>query len=176
MAQENKALMTLMHAADELIRAHENGEKTPPIEVIHQVVISPGEGEVRLPTRTDSIRIIECEINGDTVPFDFNSTTGTLDLPEHLRGGEVKVTYTSLVRDPYLLRRTYEEIHRQETVRLRRKPSWKPAPPQPELIVVGETGLGPYRSAPLVRYEPQPEKLPWYKRLWHWLTKCRRWK
>lgn len=166
--------MVLMHAAETLIEAHEKGEKTPPIEVIHQVIISPGEGEVRLPTRTDSIRIIECEINGDTVPFDFNSTTGTLDLPEHLQGQEVKVTYTSLVRDPYVLRRTYEEIHKQEAIRLKREPSWKPAPPPPALVVVGETGVGPYRSAPLVKYEEPKPKTTWRRWIWGWIVRAAR--
>lgn len=188
MAQENKALMTLMKAADELIKAHERGEKTPPIEVIHQQValIGPGRDEVQLDTRTDRIRIVQCEIEGDLVPFQFDSTTGTLDLPEHLQGREVKVTYTTTVSDPTILKRTYQEIQRQEIERQTRREwneAWKrseqdvaPVPQPDPGIVVGETAGGPYRSAKIVKYTPKPEpKLPWYRRLWLWLTRCRTW-
>jgi hypothetical protein len=175
-----------MKAAEGLIEAHDRGEETPPIEVVQVTTIAPGEDEKKLSERADRISVIKCEINGDTVPHSFDSSTGTLDLPEHLQGQEVTVTYTSTIRDPNVLQRTYQEIHRQEIERQAREEwneAWRrseqdvsPVPQPDPGIVVGETGGGPYRSSKIVKYTPKPEpKLPWYKRVWMWLTRCRTW-
>lgn len=180
MGQDHKALMTLMHAMDEVLAV----DPTPPMKVIHCTEIPPGAGEVKLHVMADQAEILKCEIDGTEISFDFDPRTGTLDLPEHLQGKTVKVTYSSTLHDPSTLQRVYESIQRQEAVRRVRETGQELAPFNPPpgvinpprgIITFDEGTPGhPYRSAPLVKYE-EPGRLPWYKRLWRWLTKCRRW-
>jgi len=181
--------MAMMKATEEMIKAHAKGEETPPMEIVHEVVIGPEQGEVALSDATDRILVIECKIDGDTVPFNFDPTRGTLDLPEHLQGKPVEVTYTTTVKNPDTLQRVYQSIRSAEINRLAREeyleaweqakqdiaPTLAPIPDMDEALVIGHTEGGPYRSAKIVKYNPEIEpKLPWYKRLWRWLTKCRR--
>lgn len=183
MAQENKALLHLMKEAEKYLDQHPTEASA---DLVHVCDIMPGEDEVALPERADKITVVKCEIDGETVPFDFDSFTGTLDLPDHLKGRPVKVTYTSSVKDADTLRQLYQSIRQAEIERQTREEwneAWErseqdvalSAQPDPG-TVVGETGGGPYRSAKIVKYAPKPEpKLPWYKRLWLWLTRSRTW-
>lgn len=183
MAQDNRALIKLMDEAEKYLDEHPTES---PATLVHVAEIQPGEPEAKLSTRVDRIEVIQCEIDGDTVPFEFDSATGTLDLPDHLEGRPVKVTYTSSVKDADTLRRIYQSI-RQAEIERQTRDEWAEAwersehdvapVPQPDPgIVVGETAGGPYRSAKIVKYTPKPEpKLPWYRRLWLWLTRSRTW-
>jgi len=134
--------------------------------------IWPGQREVRLDTTADKIEVTHCKIDGDTVPFNFDSKTGTLDLPKdlpgRLRGRPVTIAYTTKISDPESIRHTYQKIERLEIERRKMSP---PAPePRRRRVVLGNAGAGPYRSSEIVCYE-KPTRGPWYVQLWRWLMR-----
>jgi hypothetical protein len=129
------------------------------VEIERVVDIRPGAERVAL-DRADTIQILRCESEGDTVPFHFNPRTGTLDLPaKYMRRG-VRVTYTdsqSAYREE-----VYREIREEEQQR-------RGLPPLPcdQLAIIDRLERGPYRSsAIMVRTKADLAKpLTWWQKL-----------
>jgi len=124
------------------------------------VDVGPGQAEISLSCHPTDISIVRCEVDGDTVPFSFDSYTGTVDLPEHLRGQTARIYYRYKTR--HEADTVVEDIRLQEKVRLGRPLTEHE---ESRAVVIAQVEGGPYRGGDIIYYEkPKPPLTRWQDR------------